>query len=66
MCKKSPFRGPFAKQHARRTEALLKLASQRLDNIHGSLPRKLSGKMSRLLTWQVLGLHVNTLAADEK
>ena len=66
MCKKSRFRGPFDKQHGKRAQALLKSASQHLYHIHRSLPRKLSWKKSLLLTCQILGLLVNTLAADEK
>ena len=66
MCKKSRFRGPFAKQHGARAQPLLKLASQHLDHIHRSLPRKLSWKRFCLMTWQILGLHVNTLAANER
>ena len=65
MCKKSRFRGPFAKQHGARAQPLLNSASQHLDHIHRSLPRKLSWKKSLLLTCQILGLLVNTLAADE-
>ena len=66
MCKKSRFRGPFAKQHGARAQPLLNSASQHLDHIHRSLPRKLSWKKSLLLTCKILGLLVNTLAADEK
>ena len=66
MSKKSHFRGPFDKQHGKRAQALLKSASQHLYHIHRSLPRKLSWKKSLLLTCQILGLLVNTLAADEK
>ena len=66
MSKKSCFRGPFDKQHGKRAQALLKSASQHLYHIHRSLPRKLSWKKSLLLTCQILGLLVNTLAADEK
>ena len=66
MSKKSRFRGPFDKQHGKRAQALLKSASQHLYHIHRSLPRKLSWKKSLLLTCQILGLLVNTLAADEK
>ena len=66
MFKKSYFRGPFDKQHGKRAQALLKSASQHLYHIHRSLPRKLSWKKSLLLTCQILGLLVNTLAADEK
>ena len=66
MSKKSHFRGPFDKQHGKRAQALLKSASQHLYHIHRSLPRKLSWKKSLLLTCKILGLLVNTLAADEK
>ena len=66
MSKNSRLRGPFDKQHGKRAQALLKSASQHLYHIHRSLPRKLSWKKSLLLTCQILGLLVNTLAADEK
>ena len=66
MFKKFRFKGPFYNQHGKRAQALLKSASQHLYHIHRSLPRKLSWKKSLLLTCQILGLLVNTLAADEK
>ena len=66
MSKKSRFRGCFDKQYGKRAQALLKSASQHLYHIHRSLPRKLSWKKSLLLTCQILGLLVNTLAAHEK
>ena len=66
MSKKSRFRGCFDKQYGKRAQALLKSASQHLYHIHRSLPRKLSWKKSLLLTCQILGLLVNTLATDEK
>ena len=66
MSKKSRFRGCFDKQYGKRAQALLKSASQHLYHIHRSLPRKLSWKKSLLLTCQILGLLVNTLAAYEK
>ena len=66
MSKKSRFRGCFDKQYGKRAQALLKSASQHLYHIHRSLPRKLSWKKSLLLTCQILGLLVNTLAADQK
>ena len=66
MSKKSHFRGPFDKQHGKRAQALLKSASQHLYHIHWSLARKLCSKKSLLLTCQILGLLVNTLATDEK
>ena len=66
MSKNSRLRGPFDKQHGKRAQALLKSASQHLYHIHWSLARKLCSKKSLLLTCQILGLLVNTLAADEK
>ena len=49
-----------------RHQALLKSASQHLYHIDWSLATKLCSKKSLLLTCQILGLAVNTLAADEK
>ena len=66
MSKKSRFRGCFDKQYGKRAQALLKSASQHLYHIHWSLPSQLSWKKSLLLTCQILGLLVNTLATDEK
>ena len=66
MFKKSYFRGPFDKQHGKRAQALLKSASQHLYHIHWSLPNQFRWKTSLLLTCQILGLLVNTLAANEK
>ena len=64
MCKKSQFRGPFEKQYGKRSQALLKSASQHLYHIHWYLTRKLSWKKSLLLTCKILVLLVNTLAAN--
>ena len=47
-------------------EPLLKSASHYLYHSHWSLRSLLSRKKSLLLTCQILGLPVNTLAADEK
>ena len=66
MSKKSHFREPFNKKHDKRAEARFKSASNRLYYIHRSLSRQLSSKKSVLLTCQILGLLVDTLAADEK
>ena len=66
MSKKSRFRGPFDKQHGKRPQELFKSGSYQLCPIHWSLPIQLSWKKSLLLTWKILGLLVNTLAADEK
>ena len=58
--------GPLDKHHGRCAKALLKSASQLLYHIHWVLRSQLSRKRSLLLTWNILGLVVNTLAADEK
>ena len=58
--------GPLDKHHGRCAKALLKSASQLLYHIHWVLRSQLSWKKSLLLTWNILGLVVNTLAADEK
>ena len=54
------------KQYDERAQRLLKSASQHLCHIHSSLATKLCSKKSCFFTCQVLGLLVNTLAADEK
>ena len=66
MSKKSRFRGPFKKQHGKLAQVLFKSASQHLYHFQWSLPSQLSWKKSLLLTWEIFGLLVNTLAADEK
>ena len=66
MSKKNRFRGPFDKQHGKRAQALLKSVSEHLYHINRLLPRQLSWKKSLLLSFQILGLLVNTLAADDK
>ena len=66
MSKKSRFRGCFEKQYGKRAQTLLRSPSQHLYYTHWSLARKLCSKKSLLLTCQILGLLVNTLAADEK
>ena len=66
MSKKSRFREPFDKQHGKRAQPLLKSASQTLYCIHWPLKCQLSWKKSFLLTCKILGLLVNTLAADGK
>ena len=66
MSKTSRFRETFDKQHRKRGQTLLKSSSHQLYDIHWSLPSQLSWKKSLLLTCQILGLLVNTLAADEK
>ena len=66
MSKRSCFRRPFDKQQGKRAKVLLISASHHFFHIHWSKPSQLSWKRSLLLTWKILGLHINTLAADEK
>ena len=66
MSKKSSFIGCVDKQYGKRAQTLLKSASQNLYHIHWSLASKLCSNKSLLLTCQILGLLVNTLATDEK
>ena len=66
MSKKPRLREPFDKQHGKRADALFKCASQHLYQIDWSLLSKLSWITSLLLICQILGVLVNTLAADEK
>ena len=66
MSKKSHSRGRFNQQHGKRAQILFKSSSKHVYGIHWSLARKLCSKNSLLLTCQIFGLPVNTLAADEK
>ena len=66
MSKKCYLRGTLNKQHGERAQTLLKYPSQHLYHIPSSLSRKLCSKKALLLTCQILGLLVNTLASDEK
>ena len=66
MPKRPGFRGPLEKQHGRRAQALLKSASQHLYHIYWSLASQLSWKKSPFLTCKILGLILNTLAADDR
>ena len=65
MSKKPCFRGHLDKQHGKRAQILLKYPSQHLYHIPSSLAWKLCLKKSLLLTCQIFGLLVNTLAPDE-
>ena len=66
MSKKSRFRGCFEKQYGTHAQVLLKFVSQNVYHSHYSVDRKLCLKKSLLLTCQILGVLVNTLATDEK
>ena len=66
MSKKSCLSEPFDIEHGKCAKALLKSASQHLYHIHWSLADQVSWKISLLLICQILGLLVETLAADKK
>ena len=66
MSKKSRLRRPSDKQDGKCAHALLKSAVQHRHYIDWSVSRQLSSKKSVLLTFQFLGLLVNTFAADDK
>ena len=66
MSKKSRFSRYFRQQYGKRDQVLLKSGSQHLYHMHWSLLSQLSWENSLLLTCQILGLLVYTLAADEK
>ena len=66
MSKKSLFRRPFHSQHGKRSQTLLKSAAQHVYYIYWSLWKKLSWKKSLLMIYKILGLFLNTLAADDK
>ena len=66
MSKKSRFRGHFDRQHGKRDQTLFKSARQDLYHIFWSMSRQLSWEKSLLLTFQILGVLVNTLPANGK
>ena len=66
MSKMFRFRGYFERQHGKRAQALSKSTSQHIYDVQSSLARKLCFKKSFLLTCEILGMLVNTLAIDEK
>ena len=66
MSKKSRFRGSFEKQYGKRAQTVLKSASQQLYHTHWSLATKFCSKKSHLLTCQIWGYLVNTLATNKK
>ena len=66
ISKKLRFREPIHKQHGKLVQTLFKSTPHHLYHFYWLLPRKLSCKKSTLLACQILGLLVNTLAADGK
>ena len=66
MSKKSRWRGSIDKQHGKRGQALFKSTPRHLYHIQCRLPSRLSWEKPLLLKCQILEVHVNTLAADDK
>ena len=66
MSKQSRFRGPIDKQHGKRAQAQFKSPSHNFYRFHRPLSSQVSWKKSVLQTWQIFGLVLNTLAANEK
>ena len=66
MSKKSRFRGSFDKKYGKCAQTLLKSSSEHLYHILWPLETKLYSRKSLLYTCPILGLLVNTLAANEK
>ena len=66
MSKKTRFRCFLDKEDGKRAQALLKSGSQHLYHVHWSVGTKFCQKKSLLLTCQIQGHLVNTLATDEK
>ena len=65
MSKKCRLREPFDKQHRKHAQALLKSASHHFYHILWSLLSQLIWKKSLVFACKILGMLVNTLAADE-
>ena len=66
MCKKSPSRLPFQKEHATRVSALFKSERHHLYHIHWSMGRQFNCKKSLLVICKILRLFVNILSAVGK
>ena len=66
ICKKRRFRTSFGSQHLKGFQTLVKSAWERFYHIFWSLWKKMTGKISPLLNFEILEVFVNTLIADEK
>ena len=66
MSKQSCFSRPVDKQHGKQVQILLKSAPEHLYHIYSALATQLSQRKSLLLTYQILGLLLNILGADDK
>ena len=66
MSKKSLLRRPYNKQHEKRSQTLLNYERHHFYYIFSPIKKKMSLKMSLLLTCKILGLFVNTFTDDDK
>ena len=66
MCKKSPFRLPFQKEHGKRVSTLFKFEWQHLYHIQWWTGRQLNCKNSLSVICKSLRLFVNTMSAVDK
>ena len=66
MCKRSPFRLPFQKEHGKLVSTLFEFERQDLQDIYWSTRRQLSCKKSLLVIWESLRLFVNKMSAVDK
>ena len=66
MCKKSPPRLPFQKEHGRRVSDLLQSERQHLYHIYWSMGRQLNCKKSLLVIWKISRVFVTTFSAVDK
>ena len=66
LCKKSRFRLPFQKEHAKRVSALLKSERQNLYHIYWSFGKQLNCKKSLLMIWKILRPFVKILNSVDK
>ena len=66
MCKRSPFRLPFQKEHGNLVSIVFKFERQHLHHIYWSTGRQLSWRKSLLELWESLRLFVNRMSAFDK
>ena len=66
MCKNSPFRLPFQKEHGKLISIVFKFERQHLHHIYWSTGRQLSCTKSLLEIWASLRLFFNRMSAIDK
>ena len=66
ISKKRSFRTSFESQHVEVSETLVKPAREHLYHIFSSFLGKMICKVSPLVKFEILGMFINTLIADDK